>query len=100
VTPTRHDYLAEKADERHHHTGGGVVINILGTARDDKLFAPWFCDPGTWTAWLVFLVQAPHGREGRQIPPQELHTARNLYAAYLGPSERGIITRKALMKTS
>jgi hypothetical protein len=31
-------------------------VNILDAMRDDNLFAPWFRDPNTWSAWRSFLA--------------------------------------------
>jgi hypothetical protein len=32
------------------------TLTILDAVADDKLFAPWFRDRGTWEAWRVFLA--------------------------------------------
>lgn len=31
-------------------------MNLLDASRDPNLFAPWFRDPATWTAWRAFLA--------------------------------------------
>ena len=31
-------------------------MNLLDASRDPNLFAPWFRDPETWTAWRAFLA--------------------------------------------